>query len=536
MSAVVVRAERALGAEVERLLERGEPELALSRVERFLETRQEPHAYVEQARVLLRLKRLEEAHDALAQALRLDPRNTAAEFVLGTLHKQERALDLAAASYERVLKEEPSHTEARYELGWVYQEQGRLREALVLLQQAHAERPDDLRIANQLAYVLVRLERFDRGIALFERICARTSPAVVRPRINLSNALLRIGRFERALEVLEQILAVEPNNVEARWNRSHLLLGSGRYVEGWRDYDYRRLLKSRPARLLPFAPWDGEPLEGKRIFVAAEQGLGDEIMFASCIPDLLSRAGEVHLECERRLAPLFARSFPAARVWPSDHESAPLWLSELPPVDCFARAGSLPRYLRNGVEDFPPHPGYLKAAGRRVEHWRAQLGALGTGLKIGLSWRGGTQSTRSSMRSLPLAQLEALLCLPGCRWVSLQYGEVRAELDALRAAKDVSIVHWQAAIDDYDETAALVSALDLVVSVQTSAIHLAGALGQAALVLVPAAPEWRYGTSGERMPWYPSVRLYRQVVPGDWSHPLRRLIANVRERTGLPQR
>ena len=510
-------------ADAHRLFERGDAEAALVAIGQILESAESPEAYVLQARALARLRRFDPAHDALAQAFALDPRHLGAQFALGNLHRQQKALPLAADCFAQVLGQDPEHVDALYELGCVYQELQRLPEALSQLDLAHKLAPRDLRVANQLAIVLVAQEHYDQAIALLEDICERISPAVVRPRINLSNALLRTGRFARAREVLDEVLEVEPNNVEARWNRSHILLAMGRYEEGWRDYDYRVLLRSRPARLLPYVEWAGEPLQGKRLLISAEQGLGDELMFASCIPDVLAGASEVHIECEHRLAKLFARSFPAAKVLASDHEVQPLWLDKDMEVDVFVRAGSLPRYLRKAARDFPSHTGYLRADETRVGHWRARLAALGPGLKIGVSWRGGTASTRASSRSLSLAALEPIFQTGGCEFVSLQYGDVRGEIAALHASDGITVHHWDEAIADYDETGALVCALDLVISVQTALIHLTGALGRPAWVMVPAVPEWRYGFTGEQMPWYPSIRLFRQEQPGAWHATLARI-------------
>jgi ADP-heptose:LPS heptosyltransferase len=176
--------------------------------------------------------------------------------------------------------------------------------------------------------------------------------------------------------------------------------------------------------------------------------------------------------------------------------------------------GTLPLFLRRRSSDFPSHTGYLKADARRVAYWKAMLATLPGRRKVGISWRGGLATTQRSFRSIPLAAWLPILSTLGIDFVSLQYGEVDAELGVLRAS-GASLTHWQDAIDDYDETAALVSALDLVVSVQTAVVHLAGALGQRAKVLITAQPEWRYGATGS-MIWYPSVRLYRQETPGDW--------------------
>ena len=185
------------------------------------------------------------------------------------------------------------------------------------------------------------------------------------------------------------------------------------------------------------------------------------------------------------------------------------------------------RYRRS-LADFPRHSGYLKADPVRTHEWRGRLHALGPGLKIGLSWRGGTPVSRVALRSIPLEAWTRLFALAGVRFVSLQYTEgAAAETAALARAGGPVVTHWQDAIDDYDETAALVSALDLTISVCTSVVHLAGALGRPVWVLAPQAAEWRYGTRGETLPWYPSARVFRQHESGDWEAVMRRVASEL---------
>jgi hypothetical protein len=179
--------------------------------------------------------------------------------------------------------------------------------------------------------------------------------------------------------------------------------------------------------------------------------------------------------------------------------------------------GSLPGHFRRTAADFPRHDGYLVPDPQRVAWWKRRVGGGSNGPRIGLSWRGGTSQTRTSLRTLRLQELAPLLRIPGASFVSLQYGPSTAdEVAALARDHGMPIVHFPEAIADYDETAALVCALDMVVTVCTSLVHLTGALGQKALVLTPAVAEWRYGIAGDDMPWYPSVRLVRQAPGEPW--------------------
>jgi hypothetical protein len=269
-------------------------------------------------------------------------------------------------------------------------------------------------------------------------------------------------------------------------------------------------------------------LSGRSILVYAEQGIGDEIMFASCVPELVERGARIVLECDPRLARLFARSFPSVRVVEGRLRASDDWVGVTGRVDFQVAAGSLPWHFRRGIERFPQHLGYLRADPARVEFWRRRLDGLGTGLKVGVSWRGGLAKTRSAVRSLPVSLLRSLLGAPNCRFVSLQYGKVDDDLSALGAAAPA---HWPDEHRDLDELAALVSAVDVVISVCNATVHLAGALGSETWVMTPASAEWRYMARGDRMPWYPSVRLVRQPKCGDWDSVVSELFVRLERRT-----
>ena len=206
-------------------------------------------------------------------------------------------------------------------------------------------------------------------------------------------------------------------------------------------------------------------------------------------------------------------------------------------VELQTSMGSLPRYMRRSSVDFPRHDGYLRADPECLRNWRERLAAFGPGLKVGISWQGGTLKTRRPLRSLPLASWLPVLQAPEVRFFNLQYIDSSAEIASLKAATGIEIVDWQEVRDDYDHTAALVAALDLVISVCTAVIHLGGALGKPVWVMAPYSPEWRYGISGESMPWYPSVRIFRQPQYGAWVPVVDNVALSLRKlvESGLPQ-
>jgi len=517
----------------------GKLELLAGRVERAQEQLvraldidpQNVDAHLELASLYLRLRRFEDTLDELSLALHYAPDNAQAQFEIGNVRRMQGDLEGAIEAYRRATEKDPSMAQAYVEMGFGLLSLRRFEEALEPLERGAELDPHNFNGQNNLGYAYVRLEQYDRALEMFSRLCAQTPDWLLWPRLNYANALSHTGRLEESERVYAYMLQHEPNNFTAHWNRAHYVLARKQFAEGWREYRYRLQVDDVwHRRLIPFAPWKGEPLAGKTLLISAEQGLGDQIMFASCLPEVIAPAKQVILECDHRLAGLFQRSFPSVRVIGSRQEMVPPWLREVGHPDYQVPAGNLPGFLRQSLADFPRHEGYLRADPERVARWRERLAALGPGAKIGLSWRGGTRGTRRSFRSLRLVDLLPILRIPGLRFVSLQYGDCAEDLETLRREGGIEVAHWPEAIADYEETAALCVALDLTVSVCTAVIHLNGGLGKPVWVMVPAVPEWRYGVEGGTMPWYPSVRLIRQAARGDWSGVFARVADDLRQR------
>jgi tetratricopeptide (TPR) repeat protein len=393
-------------------------------------------------------------------------------------------------------------------------EADRLDDALALAAQAVARDP---RAAESHLALALAWQKSHEPVRALEScaVAERLQPGNPALHDLRGAALQELGRLDEAMAGYERALALDPGYVHARYHRGLLRLLRGEFALGWEDYELRRidvhsaLHPSTTPTGLPY--WDGSPLDGRAILVRREQGLGDEIMFASLLPELSAGAGRVMLECDARLRGLFARSFPGIEV-----------LGEAPPAslraDVETGSASLARYLRRDAADFPSHGGYLAADPARVSRWRQRLSALGGGPKVGISWTGGVRRTRRALRSIPLRQWGPILAAPGMHFVSLQYTEgAAAELQEAAALHGSSAHHWPEAIADYEETAALVCSLDLVISVCTAVVHLAGALARPVWVLAPLSPEWRYGFSGAAMPWYPSARIFRQGADAQWA-------------------
>lgn len=410
----------------------------------------------------------------------------------------------------------PSDPEADFRRALGHYERREFDVVIALLESVVAREPDHAGACNMLGLVLARERaRFDEGAEYLRRAVA-SNPALREARSNLGWVLTEMGALDEGLRCLDSLLRETPEDHDARLMRSTANLKFGRFADGWRDYGARHSSAAAIASPYAFPIWDGSAQAQSTLLLTAEQGVGDQIMFASCLGDARRRVGRMMIECHPHLVPLLQRAFPLDKVGTRSADgSLPAWVEGQP--DLQLPMGSLPGFFRNSGPDFPRHAGYLEAKPERVRYWRGRLAALGPGIKAGVSWRGGTPNSRRSLRSIEPANLAPLLQQPGY-FVNLQYGSAETDLAAFRELAGDRFVHWPDALDDYEETAALVVALDLVVSVCTAVIHLAGALGRPVWVLVPAIPEWRYLYAGSELPWYPSARLFRQQRVFEWEH------------------
>jgi tetratricopeptide (TPR) repeat protein len=462
--------------------------------------------------------RLDEAEAFAEKALEVAADSAAALVALGSALKGKGRNKQAVEAFQRAIELDPDQIPAYQQLARVLREEDDVKAAERWLRDALARREHDPSLLADLALLLGDQMRYDDAFAAVDQALAKAPQSL--GALTCKGMLFdQTGRRAEALEYLCAALRVAPEDDNAHFSLALHFLKHGDYGAGWDEYERRRSLPNFIGRYrdFPFPEWDGSALAGRTLLVYPEQGLGDEIMFGGCIPQLASQARHVVLECDRKLEKLFRRSLPHCTVVPRHRSVANDWVSQLDPrPDVQTPVGSLARHFRRGLADFPAHAGYLRADPDRVAAWRARIDALGPGRTVGLSWRGGVGYTGRLRRSIALETLLPILRLPGLHFVNLQYTDVREELEHLKKRHNITVHHWQEAIDDYDETAALVCAVDEVLTVCTAIVHLSGALGRPATVMVPFGADWRYGAQGEHMPWYPSVRLVRQRRIGEW--------------------
>lgn len=388
----------------------------------------------------------------------------------------------AREHYLRALAIEPDHADAHYNMGLYHRDAGELEEAQ---------------------------ERYRRALEI--------KPNYHQVHNNLGNVLRELGDYTEAIDSYRRALAARPDHAAAHMNLGICLLLTGQFEEGWGEYEWRwrtRTFKGKRPKLGGPA-WDGAPLEGRRILIHAEQGLGDTIQFARYAPLVAARGGRVTVLCQASLAGLLGTLDGVEAVVPQGEP--------VPDHDRNASIMSLPGLFGTALGTIPREIPYLRVPERRAGRLEQALSVAGGRRKIGIVWAGNPENTNDKARSCPLRHFLALGRVPGVALFSLQK-EQPAE-DPLSAP---GVTDLGPSLDDFADTAAAVERLDLVITVDTAVAHLAGALGRPVWLALPFVPDWRWLLKRDDSPWYPSVRLFRQPRRGDWDHVFARLGAALR--------
>ena len=420
-------------------------------------------------------------------------------------------LDTAERTYRAALADAPDLAPALHYLGVVLYQRQRLAEALPLLERSVAQVPHEPEFHNNLGLALAAAQRDTEAIAAYERALA-LKPDHAGALSNLGLALQATGDVAGAIAAFRRGLAVAPDFPQLHWNLALALLLSGDYAEGFREYEWRLATPETAAQLRAYAgpAWAGEARPGQTVLLHAEQGLGDALMNLRFARHVAERGARVVVAVP---APLRRLAATAPGVTATCANDGPL-----PAYDAHASLMSLPGVLGITPETVAVPVPYLRvdAALRRAA--AAEVARAGRGaLNVGIAWSGAPGNTLNARRSFALREAGRLLARPGVRWFSLKReGEALTPGDAEAAAHLVQLP----LANDFDGLAALVDTLDLVVSVDTSLAHLAGALGKPVWVPLARVPDWRWFLDRADSPWYPTARLFRQRVHGDWSQPL----------------
>jgi tetratricopeptide (TPR) repeat protein len=461
-------------------------------------------AYANLGLTLRDLGRPDEAIQAFRGAVAADPAFAEGQNRLGALYLQTERPDLAVAHLRRATELAPTLAEAYTHLGMALTQLNRTEEAAAAHARVVALRPDD-----PVARFNLATSRSDEiPIEEVEAACRAliaAHPQLSEAHNGLGVVLQRQNRFEEALASFRRAVWVKPDSAQANINEAMVLLLLGRYEEGWPKYEWRRRLSVVHGIERALPPWQGEDIAGKSILLHSEQGLGDTLQFLRYVPLVAERARHVVLEIPRALVRM-AASLPIDNVTIVHRGRIARG------TDVHAPLLGLPRIFSTRVDNIPGRVPYLMPRRPLVERWAHSL-AGDSRLKVGLVWGGNKEHKGDRRRSIGLARLAPLLAIEGIVWHSLQVGERAAELAALPVG---TVIDLSPRLKDFAETAGAIMNLDLVIAVDTSVAHLAGALGKPAWVMLPFSPDWRWLLEREDSPWYPTLRLYRQSAPGDW--------------------
>ena len=484
----------------------------------------------------------EEAIAAYDRALSLNPNCAEAWINLGLARENQGDLSEAINCYQQGIQLNPNSAEAYLNLGIALEEQGKLDEALVVCQQAIQQFPANVDAHNNLGMVLYKQGKFENAIACYQRVL-NLKPDFLQALNNLGKAFEEVGKLANAIDCYHRAIELQPNNInsfnglgnalqkqgkftdavacysqgvernlthpEAHLNLALALLLVGDFQRGFSEYEWRMLVKEKqfPTNNFPQPLWDGKDLNGKTILLCLEQGLGDAIQFIRYADLVKQKGGQVIVWCLPDLQRLFEQVSGIDQLIVSP-ESAP-------DFDVRAQLMSLPHLLGTTSASIPAKVPYL-APPPGVEFTINET----HNLKVGIVWSGNPKNSQNKLRSFPLNSLLKLLDIPGVDFYSLQKDMTEEEATLL---EQMQIADLSAYFHDFADTAAAISALDLVISVDTSVAHLAGALGKPVWILLCFTPDWRWMLEREESPWYPTARLFRQEKLGDWEGVFERL-------------
>lgn len=477
-----------------------------------------PQAWLNLGQALLALKRGTEALDCFDKALALAPAEVEAlngrANVLLSLGRPREALE----GFRQVLARAPQHAEARLNSGIAHAALGAFAEALAEFDRAVALAP-----GHPVAH-------FNRGLALYEvgryaeaadahARALQAAPQHGGAWLNRGRALAALNAYDEAITCYRRTLTLRGDDADAHFMESLALLTRGAYRDGFQKYEWRWRRTGMPAQAERDRPlWLGDaPLEGKTVFVHAEQGLGDTIQFARYVPMLAARGAKVVLEVPRELASVMARLDGAAAIVVRD--------APPPAYDMHCPLGSLPLAFKTEFESVPAPIPYLAADEQHLQKWSHPIGGLERP-RVAIAWAGNPNHLNDRNRSIGFARLAPLLAAPA-RFVGIQR-DLRSD-EAAAVAGEPRLTYVGAALDDFADTAAVIALADLVISVDTAVAHLAGAMGRPLWVLLPFAPDWRWTLAGDMTPWYPTARLFRQPALGDWDSVIARVAAALQQ-------
>ncbi|MDM8535860.1 tetratricopeptide repeat-containing glycosyltransferase family protein [Desulfobacterales bacterium HSG17] len=456
-------------------------------------------------------RNLNDAEVLCQQILSLEPDNPDANHFLGIIAFEAGNFPVAKIYVNKAISLMPHNASCYLNMGNIIQQEGDYHEAIKwydkVLSFDYAEKH---KVYNNLGVLQIKMGRFDEAIEKLNK-AVEITPQYSEAHNNIGEAYKHLGMYEKSLEACEKAIQISPEFEAARWNRAILWLLKGNFQQGWPEYEWRWKRPTTPKRKIDAGKvWDGTSFAGKTLFVYEEQGMGDTLQFIRYLPLLKQLGGHV----------IFEVLTPMIRLVESFQGFDRLWVGmrnvDTRPVDRFdyhIPLLSLPGILNTTLKDIPAEIPYLKSDRQLVQIWKDKIDNQGQ-FKIGIVWAGHPSHTNDHNRSVTLSAFSSLKDIKGVKLFSLQKEKYEKWTDV--DPQQIFDQDLGEQISDFADTAAIIENLDLVISVDTAVVHLAGAMGKNVWTLLPFSPDWRWMIDRDDSPWYPTMRLFRQPAPGDW--------------------
>ena len=480
--------------------------------------------YINLGGILKSQGKLNQALAATLKAIELKPDNADAHLNLGSVLQDQDKLDQALAATLKAIELKPDNADAHMNLGGILKDQGKFDQALAATLKAIELKSDHADAHLNLGWILREQYKLDDAIAATIK-AIDLKPDHAGAHLNLGWILREQDKIDDAIVETQKAIDLKEGYEEAKYNLSCMLLKKEDFEYGWKKYEHR---PTNSLKELYISKSLSIPEKNERVLVLAEEGIGDEIMFASCINQLYSHSGAMILQADQRLHEIYRRSFsPEIKYVGRDEQVS----EEL--YDSRIHIGSLPGLFRNSIESFKQSAyGYLKADPIKTQMFSKELRKDGHEKIIGISWysKAILNGSDNARKCISLEMLAQSIYSPKIRLVNLQYGDILSQVGSLKESKGIEIYGYPDLdiLNDIDGLASLISACDEVISISNVIAHLAGALGKRINILLDYPGHWRWGNSSKRKSyWYDSALLYRQKFHGDWNSPIQDVQASL---------
>jgi tetratricopeptide (TPR) repeat protein len=459
-----------------------------------------PDVYISLAGILVKQKKYDEAVKHYREAISLAPENTSFYTGLAAALQSAKRFKEAETCYLQLLELLPGNHLILGYLGAVLYAQENYPESLKYYQQALSIEPENSAYFNSIGLALLKLKKFQEAIIHFQK-AINLEPDNPVYYFNIGFAYDYSNLVQEAINSFKSSIQLDPDFVEAHFTLAYPLLRHGYFSEGWKEYEWRLLKDEVKHQVYTKPAWDGSGLAGKTIYIHSEQGLGDTLQFCRYLPLVKSTGARVIFRCQRTLKNLLQNTEGLGEI--IDKPRGLQYDFHIPLL-------SLPAVFNTTLENIPQNVPYIKADKTLTTLWLEKLKDI-KGLKVGIVWAPKSDSKTYDLRSIPLSFFSQLSSLQGITLLSLQKGEVEIEL-----AETPDIVNLSKDISSFSDTAAIIENLDLLISIDTSVTHLAGAMAKPVWTLLPYISDWRWLTDRDDSPWYPTMKLFRQTEEGNW--------------------